>query len=213
MTPKHSFPFALLSLSAFTHIALADSFSLLPQPPAAEPLIAPDSIASSPASPSRDFGKDDGSWWFTLGAGIASDLGDDTDYNARISFSTFLAPDFQVGIELSLWAFTQKGPDDPFAINPVLSLRYHFFNNHDWTIFADAGIGLLFSSDDIPSGGSSFNLTPRIGIGFTKLLSDSGTRLEVGARWHHISNARIFGDDQNPSRDLPLLHAAIIFPF
>ena len=207
-------PVSILSLALLAPAALADSapLSLLPQPPAAEPLVAPPSALPAATSPS-EFGKDDGSWWCTIGAGVASDLGDDTDYNARISFSTFLAPNFQIGIELSLWAFTQKGSDDPFGINPVLSLRYHFFNNQDWTIFADAGVGLLFTSDDIPTGGSSFNLTPRLGLGFTKRLSDSGTRLEVGARWHHISNARIFGDDENPSRDLPMLHAAIIFPF
>lgn len=193
------------SLIAASAYAGDSPITFLEQPPAPEPLV------SKPSA--HEFGKDDGTWWCTIGGGVASTFGDDTDYNVRISFTTFLAPNFQIGGELGLWAFTQKGTDDPFGINPVLVLRYHFYNDGDWTIFGEAGIGLLFATDDIPTGGSSIDFTPRVGIGATKKLTDDGTRLEFGVRWHHISNARIFGDDENPGRDLPMAFIGVTFPF
>ena len=45
------------------------------------------------------------------------------------------------------------------------------------------------------------------------ILSDDGTRLMLGARWHHISNGRYTGDTNNPSRDSLMLYAAVVIPF
>jgi hypothetical protein len=76
-----------------------------------------------------------------------------------------------------------------------------------------AGIGVMGATGDVPDGGTPFDLMPRAGIGVTKQLTDDGLRLDVGVRWHHISNARINGDDENPSRDGAMLYAGLIFPF
>ena len=43
-------------------------------------------------------------------------------------------------------------------------------------------------------------------------ITANDTPLEAGLGWHHISNARINGDDENPSRDLPMLHVGLVFP-
>mgnify|MGYP001951235339 CR=1 FL=1 len=51
------------------------------------------------------------------------------------------------------------------------------------------------------------------GIGMTHQISDDGTRLVGGLRWHHISNARIHGDDSNPSRDAPHVYLQVAIPF
>jgi hypothetical protein len=69
------------------------------------------------------------------------------------------------------------------------------------------------STDDVPNDGTSFNFTPRLGVGFTRQLTDSGIRLEGGLRWAHISNARITGDADNPARDSAMLYVGLIFPF
>ncbi|QOI99581.1 MAG: acyloxyacyl hydrolase [Phycisphaeraceae bacterium] len=153
-----------------------------------------------------------GTTWMSVGAGVATILDDVTDVNLYGRVSKFLAQDFEVGFELGAWYFSQPG-DDAGGINPNLLLRYHFWNEGPWTLFADAGIGLLFSSDNVPAGGTSANFTPRVGIGFTRELTSDGVRLEAGLRWHHISNARILGDDDNPARDLPLLYVGVTFPF
>jgi len=47
----------------------------------------------------------------------------------------------------------------------------------------------------------------------TRRITDGGVRLQAGVRWAHISNARIKGDDDNPSRDSAMLYVALVFPF
>jgi hypothetical protein len=40
-----------------------------------------------------------------------------------------------------------------------------------------------------------------------------GPRLQLGVRWHHISNGRSNGDSDNPSRDGLMLYTGVVFPF
>jgi hypothetical protein len=91
---------------------------------------------------------------------------------------------------------------DQIGINPMLVFRRHFAldDARDWSWYVDIGIGVMLSADDIPQDGTSFNFTPRAGTGLTYQVSDDW-RLIAGFRWSHISNARIFGDDDNPSSD------------
>jgi hypothetical protein len=99
--------------------------------------------------------------------------------------------------------------------------RWHFLHAEDynWSIFGDAGIGILAGFDEVPDGGTGFNYLPRIGAGFTKAFNDSidgesrGARWMVGVRYHHISNGRISGDSRNPARDAVCIYAGITFPF
>lgn len=83
------------------------------------------------------------------------------------------------------------------------------------TFFADFGIGLLAGFDEVPDGGTGFNFLPRLGVGYTHALTETeaGSRLTLGLRWHHISNARIEGDERNPARDSLMFYAEIQFPF
>ena len=52
-------------------------------------------------------------------------------------------------------------------------------------------------------------VTPQAGFGFTFEVADD-TRLLVGGRWHHISNATLF--DSNPGRDSLLLYLGLSLP-
>jgi hypothetical protein len=110
------------------------------------------------------------------------------------------------------WYHSQPG-NDAASINPSVVFRWHFVNTGDWTVYADIGIGFLVASDEVPSTGTTFDFTPRAGVGFTRRLDDSETRLVVGLRWAHFSNARIHGDDDNPSRDDLMAYAGLTFPF
>lgn len=162
------------------------------------------------AGPPRAYG-DEGTTWLTVGAGWAPDFADENDFNLHVAWSKFLVKDVEFGLEGAAWYFDQSG-DDALGLSACMIFRWHFVNTGVWTAYADVGVGAVASTDDVPDGGSSLNFHPRAGIGVTRKLDDSGTRLQVGVRWHHISNARIFGDGDNPARDRAMFHAALIFP-
>ena len=88
-----------------------------------------------------------------------------------------------------------------------------FVQEENHTFYAHAGIGLLQTSERVPPGGTKFNFTPTVGVGTTFELGESDTRLDLGVRWHHISNASTNGSDDNPARDGVMLYAALVFPF
>ncbi|MEX2219264.1 MAG: acyloxyacyl hydrolase [Phycisphaerales bacterium] len=155
-----------------------------------------------------------GTRWWTIGAGLGTDFDRVHDLNLpRIAFSAFVDTDMEFSVELNAWAFDQPRGENAFGLNPSMLFRWHFFNNQDWTLYGDAGVGVLFATDDVPPGGTHFNFMPRLGVGLTKQVSDSGVRLQAGVRWHHISNARITGDAKNPARDAPMFYGAIVVPF
>ena len=164
-------------------------------------------------SPAR-WGISDDHWWIGLGGGAAFDFDRDYDFNIYVSAGTFVATDLEFTLELGAWYFEQEGPNTG-GIHPNINFRWHFWHDddRDWTVYADTGVGLLFSFDDTPAGGTSFNFTPRVGVGATFRLDEDETRLQVGLRYHHISNARIEGDGNNPARDSVMVYAGVIFPF
>lgn len=166
------------------------------------------------AAATPEFGTAGTEHWSVLGGvGFALENDDDsTDANLAIAYSRFLARDIEMVLELGAWGFFQDG-DDAAGINPSLGFRWHFVNRQAWTLYGDLGIGLLFATDDVPDTGTSFNFMPRVGVGGTYRLTDDGTRLVGGVRWHHVSNARINGDDNNPDRDGVMVYAGVQFPF
>lgn len=152
----------------------------------------------------------------TFGGLYANNFQDANDFNLHIAYSNFLADDLEFAVELGGWFFNQPG-EDTGGISGSMVFRWHFWHadDYDWSVFADVGIGLLGAFDNVPEGGTSFDFLPRAGVGFTKALDDSAyaPRLMLGVRWHHISNARIEGNENNPARDSIAVYAAIVFPF
>lgn len=153
-----------------------------------------------------------GSNWLTFGGGIAYDLDDSTDANLRAAFSHFLVEGVEVSPELNLW-YHDQAESDEWGINPAVVFRWHVWRGDDWTLFADAGIGALFTTDSVPTSGTHVNFTPRVGVGVTYNLPSLGGRLQAGLRWHHISNARITGDRGNPATDAPMVYIGLMIPF
>jgi len=188
-----------------------------------QPEAPPPSDAGTPAgaqadpeftlAPAPRFGAE-GTTWVTLGALGAYDFDNNTDANVHGMISHFVVEDLEIGFELGLWGHMQEG-DDALGISPNLVIRWHFAHDaeKDWTVYADTGVGMLFSTDNVPEGGTGFNFMPRAGVGFTHRLGEGETRLVAGVRWHHISNARINGEARNPSRDAPAIYAGLAFPF
>lgn len=198
--------------------SMAAAISLASEPPPATAATTSDTTSAarvdlSLASPAPFASA--GSHWGSFGLGITpSFAGDSVGFNGTFSYSYFLIDGVEMAGELGAWYYAQDG-DDAFGVNPNAVLRWHFWRSDDLktTVYADTGIGFMVSNDKIPSDGTSFNFTPRMGVGFTRQLTDSGWRLQGGVRWNHVSNARITGDSNNPSRDGPLLYVNFIFPF
>ncbi|MCC6426308.1 MAG: acyloxyacyl hydrolase [Phycisphaerales bacterium] len=176
--------------------------------PAAEPEAA---TTQPPPAASSAFGAE-GSQWGSIGYGAADNFEDAVDQYLYFTWSTFLATDIELGLEGGLWYFNQPG-DNEGGLSGTVLFRWHFIHKETWTAYIAAGIGVLIATGNVPDTGTSFDLLPRVGVGITKQLTDTGLRLDLGLRWHHISNARIHGDDDNPSRDGLMLYAGLTFPF
>lgn len=175
----------------------------------------PESSAGS-GDRSRAFGRAGSRWW-SIGTGYASDFGDDSDINIHGIFSQFIADELEFGVEAAAWYFDQD-VQDTGGVSGSMIFRWHFAHDEDftWSVFGDVGIGLLAGFDEVPAGGTEFNFLPRIGAGYTRALDStdpSSARLTLGVRWHHISNARIEGEERNPARDSLMGYIEIQFPF
>lgn len=166
------------------------------------------STGATPAG--KPFGTE-GTRWLEFGGLAADNFEDSVDINLHARLSEFIAEDVELGGELAGWNFSQVG-DNTQGASLVLIVRWHFINRGDWTLYLDAGVGAMVAGGETPDGGTNFNLMPRAGAGLTRAIGEGGARLELGVRWHHISNARITGDGDNPSRDGVALYLGFAIP-
>ncbi len=156
------------------------------------------------------FGQAGQTWW-TLSAGAGWDFDETIAINAlSVSWSNFLDDDFEWLIEGGLWGFSQPG-DDAFGGSLSTIFRWHAWNNDRWSAYLDIGIGLGLHSEPVPEDGTRYDFMPRAGVGLTRLLDDSGTRLQVGLRWQHWSNAHLEGDEDNPPLDTAALYFGVMW--
>lgn len=162
--------------------------------------------------------------YLTISLGVAGDGDPGTHYQLAITPSWFLRDDFEFGVELGGWYIDQDtvGADNTGGVSFRFLGRWHALHGsysgrekdgYDWTLFLDAGIGMAFTADDVPPGGTSVNFIPTVGAGATFRLDDAGTRLVTGLRWHHMSNARINGDRNNPDFNAPMVYVGVQWGF
>ncbi len=148
--------------------------------------------------------------WYIHGGGARDfDDGDDTLFLFGAGLSHFIADGLALNAELN-GVFVNQWGEDAEGANFNLLFRWHFIRERNWSMYMDAGAGLLLTGNDVPANGSSFNFTPQAGLGFTIDLGNDA-RFLVGARWHHISNANIY--NSNPGRDSIMGYAGVSFPF
>ncbi|MEO0512313.1 MAG: acyloxyacyl hydrolase [Planctomycetota bacterium] len=135
---------------------------------------------------------------------------EDVDVFGGFQVTTFLADRFEVGGEVGPFGSVQDGADDAIGLSASLVLRYHAVVRDRWTGFVDGGFGVLWTSQPVPAAGTRFNFLPRVGVGVSRSIGGNA-RVLGGVRWHHVSNARITGDDGNPARDELALFLGVQF--
>jgi len=140
--------------------------------------------------------------------GYANDFNDAHQGGGGVAVSYFLAERFSIDIETLGWGFSQRG-SNAAGFNANLIFRWHFYERGPWTLYGDGGAGVLLSTKDVPSDGTSFNFTPQLGLGMSYEVVDD-VHLLLGVRWFHISNARLSTD--NPGRDSLLIYAGFSLP-
>jgi hypothetical protein len=167
-----------------------------------------DQAATAPAAGSRPFGAKDSWRWQVLGSWM-NDFDAANQIEAEWSASWFFMQGVSMDFGLSGDAILQPGTDAGGG-GASLMFRWHFLMKDKWSLFADAGCGMLFTNEPVPSDGGRVNFTPRVGVGGT-LDVGGDARLMAGVRWYHISNANT--GQENPGRDSVQIFAGVSFPF
>lgn len=163
------------------------------------------------ATPVKRFGAQD-TMMAVFGVGGAIDGRGSTDLEGFAQLTWFIVDDVELGAELGVWHFGQDG-DDAVGGSIAALLRWHFVNEDRLSLFVDGGLGLLGATDEVPEDGTELNFLPRAGLGATYRPWDGNLRVMGGVRWHHISNARSSGAEDNPSRDGAMVYVGICVPF
>ncbi len=167
------------------------------------------SLGAIESPSSARFGEKD-SWRWFVQAGFAHEFNDESEhYLLGVGLSYFMTDDLSIDLELNGF-YVHQEVDDAFVSNFNVLLRWHFLARESWSLYADAGAGLSYATDDVPENGSHFNFTPQGGVGFSVDVGH-GARLLTGVRWHHMSNART--RRSNPGRDAAMIYAQLSFPF
>ncbi|WP_237743561.1 acyloxyacyl hydrolase [Pleurocapsa sp. PCC 7319] len=148
-------------------------------------------------------------WYVQTAAAIDIDENDATSFGLiGGGVSQFFANGHSINANLNSLYFQQSG-DDALGLNLDLLLRYHFLRRANWSLFFDGGVGIIGTTNNVPSGGSSFNFTPQFAVGSTIRVAPE-KHLMLGLRWHHISNADTF--DSNPGLDSIMGQVGLILP-
>jgi hypothetical protein len=123
-----------------------------------------------------------------LSIGPAFDFDGTTLGIAGVGVHWFVADGVSFGV-LAEGLWFDDGANDAFGGGAALVARWHFVRERDHSFFIEGGCGFAGFSDDVPSGGTDYDFTPRVALGFTYALDD-GVRLVGRAGWFHISNGQ-----------------------
>jgi len=146
-----------------------------------------------------------GVWEFHFTGGYYNDISpsDETIVHGAAGFGYYFADRLAVNVQLAGFALD---PNDPGESNHVpgggfdLLLRWHVLEYGRVTLFAEGGIGLIYSDKSIPQFGTHFNFTPQAALGATFRVYDN-VHLIGAAKYFHLSNAAMQGRDDNPGLD------------
>ncbi len=216
---------ALLS-SLIVSPVLADPAAQLPSTSLAAQAQATDFKADFTAEPALSVMGDGGDpfaqgkwiWTFYGGAAFGDEAGE--LYTLHLGAGYHLIDDLSINFEGVL---TVADGDQTTIISGVptrdavgggldIIFRWHFLRSGDFSVYAEAGCGIVAFDREFPGHGTNVNFTPQAGVGVTYEINSS-MMLMAGARWSHLSNARTQGANNNPGMDSAMVYAGIMWPF
>lgn len=161
-----------------------------------------------------------GDWiWTMYGGGSWGDEAGDV-YTLRLGVGYHLLDNVSFNFE-AVGAFADGDPSnvnlgaqtrDAAGGGLDFIIRWHWLRQEQFSLYIDGGCGFIVFDKEWPGHGTNFNFTPQIGMGFTFELSDR-LMLMAGARWYHISNARIKGYNNNVGYDAGMAYIGLMWPF
>jgi len=143
--------------------------------------------------------------------------------NLNIEQGYYILPNFSVNVGANV-LFTNghrteignRGEEntDARVVGTGLSglLRLDIFTFRKNSVFIDGGLGLVFTSDDFPPGGTFWNLMSRYGAGLSINIKPN-MNLGLGLRHIHFSNGKGIGHPRNPAYDGNGVYLGLIYDF
>lgn len=136
----------------------------------------------------------------TYGSIAAAVRGDEHEFGTiAVGSAYYLADGFALGLEAAGIGVNQD-EGDTYGGGLAVLARLHLINTEQFTVFLDVSSGPFQTADRVPDDGTHFNFLTRAGVGITLPLNDDWA-IMAGARYFHLSNARVHGSDQNPGLD------------
>ncbi len=123
--------------------------------------------------------------------------GETDDAGLGVHVLQHLADDFAIGMGLNVGNWFIGGADAQSGEIEGL-MRLHPFENLPF--FFDLSAGYQLATEPVPPGGTDWNFTFGFGPG-VEFPVDRGCSLELGALYHHVSNALGRMNDRNPSQN------------
>lgn len=103
------------------------------------------------------------------------------------------------GVEMNIWQYREKGYNATgIGLRPMT--KYYLWRTRTYRIFIEIKGGVIYMTPEYPVGGSQFNFTLTGSVGTDLRLTDK-TKLLVAARYNHMSNWNLYGEDNNPTWD------------
>ena len=210
---------AICALACINAKARAIDFTFQPDVVNSGVQLVPDAGQSSTPAPtaattartallSARFG-DEGSWRWQLLDAVATDFDGADQGEFGGSLSWFFVDDLSIDFQLEA-DYIEQPVQNTWGGGATILFRWHFISMDTWSIYGDAGSGLIATAYDTPSGGTSLNFTPQAGLGVSWEIC-SNLRMMVGARWYHISNANT--GETNPGRNSLMGYVMLSVPF
>lgn len=128
----------------------------------------------------------------------AAEFGITEFLGGRVGVDWFVEERFSLGLQLDLTRAWVGGGAQTISVGVSPILRWHFLQGETWTVYAEAGTGVVWNGAAIPDGGTRFDFTPQAALGGTLALG-GGARLRAAVGWFHMSNART--SNANPGLD------------
>jgi len=206
---------ATLALLSIAGTATAGAFKL--DPASADPSIlgavaaqaegAGQPAAAQPAVQAPAYGSAD-TFDFEFTLGPAFDLEETSIGILDVGAHWFVADGVSFGAFVEGLVIDAEN-DDSWGFGIGLLARWHFVREEKYSIFIEGGAGFAGFSDEVPSGGTDYDFTPRAAVGVTYELG-GGTRLVAKVGWFHISNGQTGPD--NPGLDSVSAAIGLSFP-